>query len=91
LVHLSVDPTHARLETLGLGVNPTRVTLPGEVPMVVAHDPNREAVEPIDRGETVDVRAQTSSVSPNPIVWPRHVRHAVRGSCERRSRSTGVR
>ena len=49
-VYLAVDPTLARLETLDLGGQPTKITLRGGVQMAVVHDPNGVAVELIDLG-----------------------------------------
>jgi catechol 2,3-dioxygenase-like lactoylglutathione lyase family enzyme len=49
-VHLHVAPTLARLETLGLGGAPTRISLAVGVQMAVVHDPNGVAVELIDLG-----------------------------------------
>jgi catechol 2,3-dioxygenase-like lactoylglutathione lyase family enzyme len=47
-VYLSVAPTLARLESLGLGGTPTRISLAVGVQMAVVHDPNGVAVELID-------------------------------------------
>jgi catechol 2,3-dioxygenase-like lactoylglutathione lyase family enzyme len=49
-VYLTIDPTLARLDALGLGGRPTRITLPMGVQMAVVHDPNGVAVELIDLG-----------------------------------------
>ncbi len=47
-VYLEVESTLARLEELGLGGRPTRITLAQGVHMAVVHDPNGVAVELID-------------------------------------------
>jgi glyoxylase I family protein len=51
-VYLSVQPTLARLESLGLGGTPTRISLAVGVQMAVVHDPNGVAVELIDLGNS---------------------------------------
>jgi catechol 2,3-dioxygenase-like lactoylglutathione lyase family enzyme len=49
-VYLAIDPALARLHALGLGGQPTRISLPAGVQMAVVHDPNGVAVELIDLG-----------------------------------------
>jgi catechol 2,3-dioxygenase-like lactoylglutathione lyase family enzyme len=49
-VYLDVATTLARLDALGLGGSPTRITLDVGVQMAVVHDPNGVAVELIDLG-----------------------------------------
>jgi catechol 2,3-dioxygenase-like lactoylglutathione lyase family enzyme len=51
-VYLDVPATLSRLETLGLGGTPRRISLPVGVQMAVVHDPNGVAVELIDLGQT---------------------------------------
>lgn len=51
-VYLRVPPTLARLESLGLGGTPARISLDGGVQMAVVHDPNGVAVELIDLGNS---------------------------------------
>lgn len=47
-VYIAVEPTLGRLEALGLGGRPRRITLAQGVDMAVVHDPNGVAVELID-------------------------------------------
>jgi len=49
-VFLPVEPTLARLASLGVGGSPRRITLAVGVQMAVVHDPNGVAVELVDTG-----------------------------------------
>ncbi len=49
-VFMEIEPTLARLDSLGLGGPATRISLAGDVKMAVVHDPNGIAVELIDLG-----------------------------------------
>jgi hypothetical protein len=47
-VYTQIEPTLARLSSLGLGGTPNRITLSVGTQMAVVHDPNGVAVELID-------------------------------------------
>ena len=47
-VYTQIEPTLSRLESLGLGGTPSRITLSVGTQMAVVHDPNGVAVELID-------------------------------------------
>jgi glyoxylase I family protein len=53
-VYVAIEPTLGRLESLGLGGTPSRISFDGTVQMAVVHDPNGVAVELIDLGADGD-------------------------------------
>jgi catechol 2,3-dioxygenase-like lactoylglutathione lyase family enzyme len=53
-VYGAIEPTLGRLESLGLGGTPSRISLDGNVQMAVVHDPNGVAVELIDLGDRLE-------------------------------------